>query len=483
MTAAGISAQQLDLLPLPAALFAPDGALVAANTAFCTVVSAFVGLPAEMDLITIIDAIPESLRTAFRAAVTACPDDAAGRYDVQEREDVAARTVHMRRQPNGEVLGTFSMEPELIRLAERTRAVAQENAELNARLLSRERYVRALFDESPIGLNLCRLDGLWLESNQAFLDIIGYTAEEADGGLTYWQLTPRRYDAEEQVQLKSLSEHGRYGPYEKEFIRKDGSLVPVRLNGFIIEQDGEQYIWSLIEDITDERRVKKAMDTFVSTVSHELRTPLTSIHGSLQLLQNRLLDQDSTVKKLVDVAARNSVRLKSLVDDVLLLQKLDADSVAYQRVRLDLNAVVRDACEANAAFGRIHATHYRPHHSEAPLWVSADEYRLLQVLNNLLSNAAKYSAPNTGVDVRVLHTADGAHIEVSDEGQGVPDDFRTRLFDQFSRADNADDRPVDGTGLGLSICKAIVEDHGGTISYSPRADKPGSTFRVTLPLA
>ena len=91
------------------------------------------------------------------------------------------------------------------------------------RLEERESLIRDLFEESPFGLNLCRMDGLWLQSNPAFLEIIGYSREEADGGLTYWQLTPRKYDADEAVQLEKLRTTRRYGPYEKEFVRKDGT--------------------------------------------------------------------------------------------------------------------------------------------------------------------------------------------------------------------------------------------------------------------
>lgn len=117
-----------------------------------------------------------------------------------------------------------------------------EQVETRRRLGEHESLIRDFFAESPLGLNLCRMDGLWLNSNDAFLRIIGYSREEADGGLTYWQLTPRRYDAEEAVQLEALRTRKRYGPYEKEFIRKDGSLVPVRLHGVLIERDSETFI-------------------------------------------------------------------------------------------------------------------------------------------------------------------------------------------------------------------------------------------------
>ncbi|MCB9025491.1 MAG: PAS domain S-box protein [Bdellovibrionaceae bacterium] len=123
-------------------------------------------------------------------------------------------------------------------------------------------FFRAFYDHCPMGLNLSRMDGRWVESNEAFLNIIGYTAEEAnDDHLTYWQLTPGVYEPQEKLQLEKLKENGFFGPYEKEFIRKDGSLVPVRINGFIIKREGEDFIWSMIEDLTIEKKLKERLSS------------------------------------------------------------------------------------------------------------------------------------------------------------------------------------------------------------------------------
>jgi PAS domain S-box-containing protein len=113
------------------------------------------------------------------------------------------------------------------------------------------------FDGASFGLNLCRMDGTWVQSNRAFYKMIGYTREEADGRLTYWQLTPRKYDEMEKLQLQRLVTEGCYGPYEKEFIQKDGTLIPVRLNGFIVEKDGEKLIWSIIEDLSNKQSLEQ----------------------------------------------------------------------------------------------------------------------------------------------------------------------------------------------------------------------------------
>ena len=121
-----------------------------------------------------------------------------------------------------------------------------------------ERYNRTLFDQTPIGLLLCRMDGGFVDVNPACARIIGRTVEEALQ-LTYWDLTPLRYAEQEKQQLESLHTTGRYGPYEKHYFHKDGHLVPVRLNGLIIRQQGEDFIWSSVEDITERIQAETAL--------------------------------------------------------------------------------------------------------------------------------------------------------------------------------------------------------------------------------
>lgn len=130
-----------------------------------------------------------------------------------------------------------------------------------------ERYNRALFEQSPIGLALCRMDGQLVDVNPAYAAIIGRTIEETLA-LNYWDITPRKYAEQEQAQLESLREAGRYGPYEKEYIHKDGYLVPVRLQGLLIERGGEHCIWSSVEDITERIKAENERQLFVSLANN-----------------------------------------------------------------------------------------------------------------------------------------------------------------------------------------------------------------------
>ncbi len=144
-----------------------------------------------------------------------------------------------------------------------------------------EEKLRGLYELSPLGIALTDINGSYVEFNQAFLNICGYTGEELKL-LDYWKLTPRKYEADEVRQLESLNSTGRYGPYEKEYVRKDGSLIPLRLNGVLIAgSDGQKYIWSIVEDITERKRSEDEIKHLA------FYDPLTHLPNR-RLLQDRL---------------------------------------------------------------------------------------------------------------------------------------------------------------------------------------------------
>jgi PAS domain S-box-containing protein len=358
------------------------------------------------------------------------------------------------------------------------------------RLVEREDLIRQLFEQSPVGLNLCRLDGLWLESNPAFLDIIGYSAAEADGGLTYWQLTPRSYDAEEAVQLEALRAKKRYGPYEKEFIRKDGSLVPVRLNGFIVERDGVEYIWSLIEDLTaqralqaklEEERIKAIQSSKLAVlgemaagIAHEVNNPLSIIAANAFLIRDALEQGDvgaalEAVAGIEDATTRAGRIVRSLrkfsrrggddLSEILDVADLVSEALELCRVRIRTTTVDVES--------RVTTTRRVRGHS----------VELSQVLVNLLNNAFDAAGGSEARWVRITASDEGETgviIAVEDSGPRIPPRVAAHLFHAFYTTK----KPGEGTGLGLSISKSIVEAHGGTLTYD--AEAPHTRFVVRL---
>jgi signal transduction histidine kinase len=226
-------------------------------------------------------------------------------------------------------------------------------------------------------------------------------------------------------------------------------------------------------------------DEFVATVSHELRTPLTAISASLALLADGMAGElPPDAQGLVDVANASSGRLVRLVGDVLDIQKMDAGGMAFERAVQPLLPLAEDAVAAMRSFAArsgIALSCVATPGAEG-VRVDVDRDRLAQVLTNLLSNAIKFSGPGSTVRTRVEASGAAVRLAVADEGTGIPEAFRERVFQRFAQADGADSRRQGGTGLGLSICRTIVEELGGSIWFDS-AEGIGTTFYVELPLA
>jgi signal transduction histidine kinase len=226
------------------------------------------------------------------------------------------------------------------------------------------------------------------------------------------------------------------------------------------------------------READRLKDEFVALISHDLRTPLTSITGYVELALEEDLTDD--VRGFLQVVARNSDRLLRLVNDLLFVARLQAGDVMLEEEDLDLAELVRDgvgAMKPRAAAKEITLTC----EVEAVPPVHADRGRFLQVLDNLVSNALKFTPEGGEVHVRLGERDGNVRLEVSDSGMGISAADQRRLFERFFRAGNAVEQQVPGTGLGLYICRAIAEAHGGAISVRSELGQ-GSTFRLELPL-
>lgn len=235
-------------------------------------------------------------------------------------------------------------------------------------------------------------------------------------------------------------------------------------------------------DITRRKEADRAKDEFISTMNHELRTPLTSIKGSLSLLASGVGGAlPPRAVELIKIAHDNSDRLISLINDILDAQKVAAGMMDFSFEPLEIGALLVEAIEANKGFGDIYQVGFALGEVESPAWIHGDRARLMQVMANLLSNAAKFSPPNERVDISLRKRGDFYRISVHDNGPGIPPAFRNRIFERFSQADGTDRRQRGGTGLELSICRSIVEAHRGVIGFDCEAGR-GTTFYVDLPV-
>jgi len=264
--------------------------------------------------------------------------------------------------------------------------------------------------------------------------------------------------------------------------RRDGTRFPVDVAFSPMALPTGVHLVAVVRDITERRRVEELKRQFVSTVSHELRTPLTSIAGSLGLLSGGAAGElPERATRLISIAHANSQRLVRLINDILDVEKLEAGQIHLDVQAVDMRDVAERSLEnvqglADQAGARL----LLAEGEAAPVMGDAD--RLVQVVVNLLSNAVKFSPTGGVVHVSVIPEARIVRLSVRDEGPGVPESFRARIFTKFAQADGSDTRQRGGTGLGLVIAREIAERHGGRLWFES-APGAGATFHLDLPLA
>jgi len=223
-------------------------------------------------------------------------------------------------------------------------------------------------------------------------------------------------------------------------------------------------------------------DEFVALISHDLRTPLTSIIGYVELALDDdvapVLDDER--RSYLEVVSRSSERLLRLVDDLLFVARLQAGRLVLDPTELDLAGIARQAVKEARPRAERKGLELSSL-DDGPVPVLGDRGRIFQLLDNLVSNAIKFTPEGGEIHVRTGRTKDGAVLEVSDNGIGLAPGEVERVFERFFRSSRAVDNQIPGTGLGLFIAKAIAEAHGGSISVSSRHEG-GTTFRIELPV-
>jgi signal transduction histidine kinase/DNA-binding response OmpR family regulator len=268
------------------------------------------------------------------------------------------------------------------------------------------------------------------------------------------------------------------------YIHNDGHHITVLLT-VTAQRDAQDNIigfMGIAIDISERKRVERLKSEFVSTVSHELRTPLTSIRGALGLVLGKAsMDLSDKARMLLETANRNSERLTLLINDLLDLEKIESGTLVFSLSPVDIVAIARQAVVSHESYASQHQVSLVLHDAPTYVPVMGDEHRLLQVFSNLLSNAIKYSPAQGLVEVSIRQQDHYVRIGIKDSGGGIPEAFRTQIFQRFAQADSSDTRAKGGTGLGLSISKAIIERHDGTIGYHSQ-EGVGTEFYLEIPL-
>ena len=245
-------------------------------------------------------------------------------------------------------------------------------------------------------------------------------------------------------------------------------------------------VWAIgvARRLAEERdRLLAFRSEFISAVSHELRTPITAVAGAISLIDSetaRLLDAQTRI--LIGIAKRNTEQLSTLINDILDIERMEEGKFEFSVEKLDLVEIVRESTALCEIYARNFSVTFHVVDTTLRAVVSANRNRLLQVLANLLSNAAKFSPADGQVEISVVSRDGGYRVAVTDSGSGIPDDFRDHIFERFSQSQHTRNGTQSGSGLGLSIAKSIVELHGGSIGFESGSDG-GTTFHFDLPAA
>src|SRR2546425_7455992 len=342
----------------------------------------------------------------------------------------------------------------------------------------------ALFAErAPIAVLELDADGVVQDVNQAAELLFGYAADELIGHSVKRLVQPKHHGDFERDWASLMTTRAPLAGVKVRNPRRDGIDVVCEWTVTpLVNADGQ--LLSVIaqgRDITAQLEAERMKKEFTSTLSHELRTPLTSIIGSLQLINAGVLGEiPKDVTELTEVAERNGQRLLDLINDILDIEKIESGKLKLMPEVIRVDELVREAILLNKGFGDRFKVRYQARGELLTREVTADRKRLLQVMTNLLSNAAKFSPEGEVVEISTEEAPAGLRVGVHDRGPGIPEAFRARIFGRFNQADSTTSRQKGGTGLGLAICKRLIEMMHGHIGFLDR-DGGGTTFWFDLP--
>jgi two-component system sensor histidine kinase VicK len=368
-----------------------------------------------------------------------------------------------------------------------------EQVRAEGRLRTLTRQSDSILESVGDGIYGIDLDGKVTVVNSAAAQMLGYKQEEMLGRNMHELIHHTRADGSPYASAdspirKSLTNFATVRISNEIFWRKDGSCFPVeyvarpQIDSQSPDSDGLKALGVVVAftDTTERRALDRMKDEFISTVSHELRTPLTSLRGALGLLAGgALTSRPEKTQQMLEIAISNSDRLVRLVNDILDLERISSGKTELHSTMCSAEDLLRRAASVQQT--RSPRPNIRIFFAAHGVNVWADPDRILQTLNNLISNAIKFSPEGSEIHLTARNLDENeALIEVRDQGRGIPADKLEHIFDRFQQGDASDSRAMGGTGLGLAICRSIINQHGGRI-WATSAPNQGTIFHFTLP--
>jgi PAS domain S-box-containing protein len=341
----------------------------------------------------------------------------------------------------------------------------------------------ALFESTIMSVALADLDGNILQANRTFLRTFGYTKRDFEKGFTSSQITPPQSKAVTSKIYDTIRKHGEAEPVEKEYIRKDGTLIPMLVGAAVLPNNKNQFIAFML-DISENKELKAlnaAKDEFIGMASHQLRTPATIVKQYVSLLKSGFAGPlTETQQNYVDKAYASNERQLNIVNDLLKTAQIDSDRYLLKKEHLAVSELIKNAVSELEDTLQEKKQTLSVANNISTVKVLADRTELNLVFVNLIENASKYSASGSTITITSSLKPDVIEIAITDEGVGIDKEDQKRVFQKFTRVDNALSDTVSGSGLGLYLVDRIAKLHHGNIKVISSTGK-GSTFIVSLP--
>jgi protein-histidine pros-kinase len=361
-----------------------------------------------------------------------------------------------------------------------------------------ERLFQGFLEAAPDAVVIMDGDGVIVQVNGQAEKLFGYPREELVGS-PLEMLMPARYRGSHVAEARAYTVDPRPRPMGRGLdlfgLRKDGHEFPIDVSISPLPPEGGLLVASTIRDMTAHRQLEEALrertreleeadrqkDNFLSAVAHELRSPLTVLTLGMQVL--RLPQADSKIREqTLERFERQTTHMARLIEDLLDLPRVRCGTLALRREVVDLRTVFASAVEMALPLVEMRKQHLEVAQFAAPLWVSGDYSRLVQVVSNVLINAAKYTSEGGHIWFSAETEGATVTVRIRDDGVGVPRGMMPRIFELFGQVDPARDSSLGGLGIGLYLVRRLVELHGGSVAAHSDGPNKGCELVVRFPL-
>ncbi len=386
---------------------------------------------------------------------------------------LAAMSMSMNRVKDGTAMLDAESYPyeELRYMAEKINLIAADVSTSIQKLQAEKERVDFLLNNMGEGVVLLDKEQNILQINDSACTILGCDKNDVQGSYLLSLISNTSV-------LEAAKNAGQGQSQQSEF-ECNGRIYQVNCAPVQEHTDWEQGLILTMTDVTETMRSAQMRQEFFSNASHELKTPITSIKGSAELLGSALPMDEATRCELLDSIGRESDRLNTLIGDIIMLSRIESSQAEIEREEIDLYQIVASCVSEAASMARQNGVTIRTDMEQAVMVASRP--LLYQLVNNLISNATKYNCQNGQVDVTLRKHEDSVVLSVRNDGEPIPKESQSRVFERFYRVDKGRSRAVGGTGLGLSIVKHTVDAMGGTVTLTSSREE-GTRFTVQLPV-